>query len=263
MAVDTQEISDRGQRILDELSRAGTVRVDDLVVLLGASPMTVRRELAVLEGQGRLRRTRGGAIPVQPLFYEPFRHDSTFQEQIEQFADEKRRIAAAAAELIEAEQTIAVTAGTTTTQVTRSIPHKPGITVVTNTVNVAMELSNRTDLNVYVTGGFLHGGWFSLVGGAAMNSMQQVFVDKIFIGVNGIDAARGLTTYHPEEASMDRVMIHQARQKIVVADHGKLGIVTNYLVCPAIEVHLIITDTGATDAMVAPFLDLGIEVRRV
>ncbi len=83
-------------------SATGTVRVDDLVVLLGASPMTVRRELAVLEGQGRLRRTRGGAIPVQPLFYEPFRHDSTFQEQIEQFADEKRRIAAAAAELIDA-----------------------------------------------------------------------------------------------------------------------------------------------------------------
>jgi DeoR family transcriptional regulator, aga operon transcriptional repressor len=263
MPVDQQELSKRGQQILDELFREGSVKVDHLVTLLSASPVTIRRELALLARQGRLRRTRGGAIPVEALFYEPFRHDSTFQEQIDQFAEEKRRIAVAAAELIDAGQIIALTAGTTATLVTRSIPYKQGITVVTNTVNMAMELHNRSDLNVFVTGGFLHGGWFSLVGSAAMQTMQQIFVDKIFIGVNAIDAGRGITTYHPEEASIDRVMIQQAKQKIVVADHSKLGLVANYVVCPAEQIDMIITDTGAANAAIAPFLELGIEVRRV
>ncbi|MCX6624360.1 MAG: DeoR/GlpR family DNA-binding transcription regulator [Acidobacteria bacterium] len=263
MATDTEAISERGQKILDELFRNGNVKVEDLAAALGISPITVRRELAQLARQGRLRRTRGGALPVEPLFYEPFRHDSTFQEQIDQCAEEKRRIAAAAGELIEENQMIALTAGTTTTLVSRSIPHNLGITVVTNTINMAMELSNRSDLNVFVTGGFLHRGWFSLVGAAAVEAMRQVFVDNIFIGVNAIDASAGITAFHPDEAAIDRIMVGQARRKIVVADHNKLGLVTNYVVCPASEIDLIITDTGATDDIVEPFLNLGIEVRRV
>jgi DeoR family transcriptional regulator, aga operon transcriptional repressor len=260
---DANSITERRQRVLDELRRAGSTTVERLASVLETSPVTVRRELAQLASQGLLRRTRGGAIPVEPLFYEPFRHDSSFQEQIELHAEEKRRIAAAAAELIDGGQMIAFTAGTTSTLVSRSIPHREGITVVTNTVNMAMELSNRTDLNVFVTGGFLHEGWFSLVGEAAIEAMRRIFVDKIFIGVNGIDAAAGITTYHPEESAIDRVMIGQAKQRIVVADCSKLGLVTNYAVCPANEVHMIITDTGATNAAIAPFVELGIKVRRV
>ncbi len=263
MATDTEAISERGQRILDVLIRSGNVKVEDLAAALEISPITVRRELAQLARQGRLRRTRGGALPVEPLFYEPFRHDSTFQEQIDQCAEEKRRIAVAAGELIEENQMVALTAGTTTTLVSRSIPRKPGITVVTNTINMAMELSNRPDVNVFVTGGFLHRGWFSLVGTAAMETMQKVFVDKIFIGVNAIEAAAGITTFNPDEAAIDRMMIGQARMKIVVADHNKLGLVTNYVVCPASEIDMIITDSRATDDIVEPFLNLGIEVRRV
>lgn len=253
----------RAQLILETLLHAGSVSVEELMARFQVSAATVRRDLMELEQRGRLRRTHGGAMPVEPLLYEPFRHDSSFHEQIERFTQEKRRIGLAAAALIRDGETISLTAGTTTTQVTRSLRPRSNVTVVTNTVNVAMELSQRDDVQVMVTGGFLRGGWFSLVGSTAAHTLSQIFVDKVFIGVNGIDAGKGLTAFHPEEAAVNRVMIQQAKQKIVVVDHSKLGVVVTSLICPATDVDLLITDTGATDEQIAPFEKLGIQVQRV
>lgn len=253
----------RAERIMRELQRAGSISVEQLCVLLDVSGATVRRDLQEMEGQGLLRRTHGGALLIEPLFYEPFRHDSSFQEQIERRADEKRRIAVAAAEMVKDGDTIALTAGTTTTEVVRSIRNSHGVTVVTSTVNVAMELSKRRDIEVFVTGGFLRGDWFSLVGSAASQAMSQINVDKVFLGVNGIHAQKGLTSGNNGEAAINRVMVNQAKQRIVVADNSKLGAVATYRFCGTEEIHLLITDTGATDAAIEPFEALGIEVRRV
>lgn len=96
-------------------------------------------------------------------FYEPFRSDLSFQEQIESHTEEKRRIARAAALLVNDGDVVAMTAGTTTTETVRCLPVNRRLTVVTNTVNIAMELSKRKDLEVFVTGGSLRGTWFSLV----------------------------------------------------------------------------------------------------
>jgi len=137
--------------ILRELQQAGSVSVEKLRELLEVSMATVRRDLQDLEMRGLLRRTHGGALAIEPLFYEPFRHDRSFQDQVGRYADEKRRIAHAAAELVMTGETIALTAGTTTTEVVRNLRTQNGITVVTNTVNVAMELSNRKDIDVFVT----------------------------------------------------------------------------------------------------------------
>jgi DeoR family transcriptional regulator of aga operon len=145
----------------------------------------------------------------------------------------------------------------------RSLPSLGGITVVTNTVNVAMELSKRKDVHVFVTGGHLRGDWFSLVGSEAVSNMSRVFVDILFIGVNGINAQQGLTCINSDEVEINRSMVRQAKRKIAVADHSKLGVVTKWLICPTTDVELLITDKGATDKMIAPFLDQKIEVRRV
>src|SRR3954468_20872438 len=106
-------LTEREQKILEVLTREGTVTVPTLCDALKISPATARRELQSLEDKGRLRRTHGGAIPVEPLLYEGFRHDSTFKEQIGRHAEEKRRIATAAAEMIGEGETIALTSGTT------------------------------------------------------------------------------------------------------------------------------------------------------
>jgi DeoR/GlpR family transcriptional regulator of sugar metabolism len=178
--------SSRETVILRELQQAGSVSVEKLREMLEVSMATVRRDLQDLEMRGLLRRTHGGAVAIEPLFYEPFRHDRSFQDQVGRYADEKRRIAHAAAELVMTGETIALTAGTTTTEVVRSLRTQNGITVVTNTVNIAMELSNRKDIDVFVTGGHLRGDWFSMVGPAAMHAMSRIFVDTLFVGVNGI-----------------------------------------------------------------------------
>ena len=255
--------SNRNSFILRELRQAGSISVEDLRDKLNVSLATVRRDLQELEHRGLLRRTHGGAIPIEPMIYEAFRHDRSFQDQVDRFAEEKRRIAMAAADLISPGDTIALTAGTTTTEVARNLHAIGGITVVTNTVNVAMELCKRKDVHVFVTGGHLRGDWFSLVGLEAVANMSKVYVDLLFIGVNGLDAQKGLTCINGDEAEINRSMVQQAKRKIAVTDHSKLGVVTRWVICPTESIEMLITDSGATDKMIAPYLEKKIEVRRV
>src|SRR5690349_12333497 len=252
----------RAELILQELLRNGEVAVDDLARQLKVSEATIRRDLTELERQGLLLRSHGGAVPVAPMLYEPFRHLSSFQEQQEKCAAEKRRIGLLAAGLIADGEIIAIGAGTTTTQVARSIRHRKGITVLTNALNVAMELSHLADIKVCMTGGNLSGDWFALVGDVAQRNVSEIFVDKVFIGVDGIHPEHGLTTNYPDQAAIHRAMMRQARQRIVVADHRKIGTVGTALICPLADVNILITDKGVSDEAIAPFIAKGIEVHR-
>lgn len=253
----------RMNKILTSLQLTGSVSVEELSAQLRVTVVTIRKDLDALEGQGRLRRTHGGAVSMEPLFYEPFRNDRSFQAQVEKFADEKRRIGRAAAALINEGETIALTPGTTTTQVIRGLPLNQKITVVTSTVNVAMELSKRKDLNVFVTGGHLHGDWFSLIGPTAVHSLSQVVIHTLFIGADGIDAKSGPTCYSPEEASVNSAMVRHARRRIAVVDHTKFGKIAGWRICQTSDLDLLITDSGVTDAMLGPFEKMNVQVSRV
>lgn len=263
MAGKNDNLIARQEYIIRRIQETGAVTVEELCSRLGASIATIRRDLEDLESRTLLRRTRGGAVSIEPFFYEPFRHDASFQDKVSSFAEEKRRIAIAAAELVQTGQTIALSGGTTTTEVVRSLKMLSGITIITNTVNVAMELSNRKDIEVIVTGGHLRGSWFTLVGPLATASADMVFADIMFLGVDGIDPKQGLTCTNPSEAEVLRSLARHSKMKIVVADHSKLGATSKYLLCPTSEVDRVITDSGATPAMIAPFEKLGIQVTRV
>jgi len=263
MAPKTDNLVARHEYILRRLQETGGVEVDELCNTLGASVATIRRDLEDLESRSLLRRTRGGAVPIGPLFYEPFRHDNSFQDKINSFAEEKRRIAQAASGLVSTGQTVALSGGTTTTEVVRCLRVLTGISIITNTVNVAMELSNRKDIEVIVTGGHLRGNWFTLVGPLATAAAEMLFSDIMFIGVDGIDAKKGLTCTNPSEAEVLRKLVQHAKMKVVVADHSKLGSVSKYLLCPIKEIDRLITDTGASASAIAPFEKLGIDVIRV
>ncbi len=254
----------RVERILRELRRKGSVSLEELVKELHTSPASVRRDLAKLEIKGLVRRTPGGATLVEPLLYEPFRYDSLFQNREQHRVAEKRRIGLAAAELIEENETVGFTAGTTTTHVARSLRDRHNIRVITNAVNIAMELSNCEGLRTFVTGGFVQwAGSFSLIGHAALSFLNDIYMDKVFVSACGIDVVRGVTVIESEEALTFRAMIHQAKKVIVVADSSKLGAVTAALVCPISDIDVLITDTGASDKTVASFTERGVEVRRV
>lgn len=262
MPTKTGNLIARHEHILRRLQETGSVSIDDLCTTLDASVATIRRDLDDLENRSLLRRTRGGAVPLGPLFYEPFRHDTSFQDKVSSFAEEKRRIAMAAAALVQPGQTIALSGGTTTTEVVRSLRGLSDITIITNTVNVAMELSNRKDIDVIVTGGHLRGNWFTLIGPLANAAAEMLFADIMFIGVDGIDAKQGLTCTNSAEAEVLRNLVHHSKTKVVVADHSKLGIASKFLLCPTREIDKLITDTGASDAAVSGFKKLGITVTR-
>jgi DeoR/GlpR family transcriptional regulator of sugar metabolism len=126
-----------------------------------------------------------------------------------------------------------------------------------------MELSNRKDIEVIVTGGHLRGNWFTLVGPLATAAAEMLFSDIMFIGVDGIDAKQGLTCTNSSEAEVLRKLVQNAKMKVVVADHSKLGSVSKYLLCPTKGIDRLITDTGAAPSLIAPFEKVGIDVTRV
>jgi len=249
--------------ILTALQKSGSVSVEGLSKDLEVSLVTIRRDLDGLERQGLLRRTHGGAVSIEPLFYEPFRNDRSFQAQVERFAEEKRRIGRAAASLIEDGEIIALTPGTTTTEVIRGLPLNHKITVVTSTVNVAMELSKRKDLDIFVTGGHLRGEWFSLVGLTAAQSLSHLLIHMLFIGADGIDPKWGVSCYIADEAQINSAMVKHAQRKIAVVDHSKFGKIAGWRICPTSDLDILITDSGATDEMIAPFEKAQVKVMRV
>jgi DeoR family transcriptional regulator, aga operon transcriptional repressor len=267
-AKDSQDASPGKQQlrfdaILKRLRQEGTVTVELLSAELGASMVTIRRDLDRLEHDGLLQRTHGGAVSIEPLFYEPFKNDRSFQAHLEKFSEEKRRIGRAAAALIEKGDTIALTPGTTTLEVIRGLPLNQNITIVTNTVNIAMELSKRKDLDVFVTGGHLRGDWFSLVGPTAIQSLQSMLIHTLFIGADGIDGAWGASCLSSDEANLNSAMVKLSRRRIAVVDHSKFGKVAGWRICHTSDLHMLITDTKATDEMIEPFQRAGVNVMRV
>jgi DeoR family transcriptional regulator, aga operon transcriptional repressor len=251
----------RADRIIKALLRAGDISVQELVEQVGTSAPSIRRDLARLEKRGLVLRTHGGATLVEPLLYEPFRHDTSFQARELRSADEKRRIGLAAAELIGEHETIGLTAGTTTTQVGRSLRHRRGVSVITNALNIGMELCNQPAIKTMLTGGTLAWAWtFALAGQPALNFLRDVYLDKAFIGVTGFDLERGVTTLESEEAAVSLAMIRNAKHVIVVSDSKKIGTVSPALICPLSAIHTLVTDTGIPQEIHEQLLARGIEV---
>lgn len=257
----SQTTDHRANQILRILLHQGSASVEDLIQALNTSAPNIRRDLARLERRGLVCRTHGGAELFGPQLYQPFRFDADFQTRQERFVREKRRIALAAADLIREHETIAFTAGTTTTQVARNIRHRKNLRVVTNAINIGIELCNQPDLKVTLTGGFVQWAWsFSLIGPAAVQSLSEINVDRAFIGVTGMDSLRGATAIESDEAVVFRAMARQAKQVIVVADSSKIGMVSPALICPVNEVHLVITDSGVSEDSAQELRASGVEV---
>src|SRR3954452_15437058 len=120
-------LSLRSERIVKFLLRTGSATIEEILAVAGSSPPSIRRDLARLEARGLIRRTHGGATLVEPLLYEPFRYDRSFQAREQRYAGEKRRIGLAAAELVLPHETIGLTAGTTATHIGRSLRHREHI----------------------------------------------------------------------------------------------------------------------------------------
>ena len=254
-------INHRSEQIIKLLLSNGTATTEEILAVTGSSAASIRRDLARLEHRGRIRRTHGGATLVEPLLYEPFRYDSSFLAREQRFASEKRRIGLAGAELVQADQTVGLTAGTTSTHVGRSLRHRERIQVVTNAINIGMELCNQPGIRTYLTGGVVPWAWsFSLTGNAALAFLDDIYINLFFMSITGLDVERGATTLETDEAMVYRKMIKRSKEVIVVADSSKLGVVSPAFICASSEIHTLITNAEASADALAPFERQGIRV---
>lgn len=251
----------RAKEILKLLLRHGKTSVDDLTSALSASPASIRRDLARLEERGLVHRTHGGAMLTSASMYEPFRFDASFHVREDRFAAEKQRIAHAAAALVKEHDTIGLSAGTTTTLLAKQLIHRRNVDVITNAVNIGMELSSTISVHTTLTGGAMRwAGAFSLVGPAAVETLNMFVMDRLFLGVTGLHPEMGATMIEPEEAAISRVMVKQAREVIVVADSSKMGMVSPAVICVPRDIDQLITDDGIDPETAAALEAAGIRV---
>jgi DeoR family transcriptional regulator of aga operon len=240
--------------ILERLSNNGSVNVVEIARALSVSPATIRRDLRLLESQRLLGRTHGGAVPQGVLYELPLRYKTARHQE------EKLRIAREAASRVVDGSAVGLTGGTTTTEVARGLVERQRLTVVTNALNIASELAVRPNLKLVVTGGVARAESYELVGPLAETSLEELNLDMVFVGVDGIEARSGLTTHHEIEARTNRALIDRARYVTVVADSSKIGTVAFARICELARVDELITDDGAARDAVAAIQDAGVRV---
>ena len=248
---------ERLQLIVSRARAEGRVDVATLATELEVTQETVRKDLTSLERQGLLRRVHGGAMPVERLGFEP-----AGGQRAERFREEKERIAQAALGELPPEGAILLDAGTTTARIAEMLPPDRELTVVTNSLPIALSLSVRPNLQVLVTGGRVRSRTLAGVGDWAASALGSVRVDIAFLGANGVSVAHGLTTPDQAEAGAKRAMIRAARRAVVVADHSKLGADYFARFGELQDVDALITDSGADEDLVADFEARGLTVVR-
>ncbi len=229
----------RRERIQDYLAVHQIARIADLCALLDTSEATIRRDLERLEMEGILERTHGGAIVNQRLTAEP-----EYLQRVQKNPDEKRQIGALAASLIEDDNIVFINSGTTTTQVIHHIRADAGISVFTNNLNAALELG-EAGFQHHLLGGEYQPRSKSTAGRFAIDNLRQVYADKVIIGVDGISLKHGCTVPTNAEAEVVRTMIERTKGKvIIVADHSKWGVVSNFQIASIDEIDQLVTDEG-------------------
>jgi DeoR family transcriptional regulator, aga operon transcriptional repressor len=246
---------ERRRLIVGALNRDGRVLVGQLAKQFHTSQVTIRKDLDVLEEQGSIHRTHGGALPAR----ESTLDDPTLREKEKLRRKEKLQIAAAAVRMVKEGQVVILDSGTTTTAIAHALRRFDNLTIITNAVNIAAELS-RSSLEVILTGGTLRKNSFSLVGPIADETLRHLNADILFLGVDGFDVRHGLTTPNLLEAKVNRAMMDVARTTVVVCDSSKFGRCSLSAIAPTSAVHRLITDGNVSRADLAALKKAGIQV---
>jgi DeoR family fructose operon transcriptional repressor len=231
---------ERQQLIVLRAHEAGRVKVAELADDLGVATETIRRDLAVLESQGLLQRVHGGAIPAgRMVAFEP---EVTARAQT--MAEEKRRIAKAALAELPDGGVIFIEAGSTAAVFAELLPLDRELTVVTNSLPIALALARHPTRTVLTVGGRVRRLSMAEVDDWALRGIAGARVDVAFVGTNGVSARYGLTTPDIAEAAVKRAVLGVGSRTILLADHSKVGAVSLCRYGEPRELDLLITDSG-------------------
>jgi DeoR family transcriptional regulator, fructose operon transcriptional repressor len=234
--------AERRARISDLLHEQRAVRVSSLSEDLRVSEMTIRRDLERLEGEGMLVRTHGGAVLRRHMAEEPL-----YLDNVAANAEQKLRIAQAAAALIQPGETVFLSSGTTAAQVLRHVDPSIEARVVTHNVGALGE-AQGLGVELILVGGRYRPRANAVDGTIAVEQVNRFRAGRMLLGVDGFDMTEGLTTPTLGIASIERAMIDQTRGEVIVlADRSKIGVVADVVICHFDRVDAVLMDDGVDE----------------
>lgn len=241
----------RRELILDAVRSGRSAQVVELAQRFSVSEMTVRRDLARLAREGKLKRVHGGAVRD--------RGEPPFAAIAVERLAEKRLIGHAAAGLVADGQTIMVDIGTTTLQLARQL-HGRRLTVITSNLAVVEELLPDPEIELVVLGGVVRRNYRSLVGVLAEDALRQLSADIAFLGASGIREDLSVMDTTMVEVPIKRAMLASADQAVLLADAAKFRMSGSVRVCGADELDTVVTDAGRAEPTVLELAQVGVEV---
>lgn len=237
--------AERFQRIRALLTTLQRVSTDRIVAELDVSRETVRRDLLELEALGELKRVHGGAVKLDD--------EPPIAERAQTRVKHKRALARAAASLISSGQTLLLDAGSTTAILAEELAKLSGLTVITNSFDVALRLNGAGTLaertnEVIVLGGSLGDRLPATFGESTIAEIHRYHADLALLSPVGVDARYGATSFDPREAEVARAMVANAAHTVILADYSKIGVRSRVSYCPAERIDRLITNARDGDA---------------
>ena len=257
MAESKLKIDVRRNKILEQLRSDGKVSVARLAADLGATPVTIRNDLTALERDGYLVRMQGGAVIAH-------RSENQFICQPEDAANpRKQALAEEVARMVCDGETIFFNSGTTTHHIARALKGKKHLNIVTNSLAIAMELGNTATFQVLLLGGNINASYGFTSGGDALEQLGKYRADWAILSVDGVSAQDGITTYHPEETPIDRLMMANAHRRLIAATGNKIGRAGFSRICDSDESIQLITDNTCDPEAFHALRELGVQTAQV
>lgn len=250
-------VAERHQKIVELVNQKESIRVSELSKLFSVTEETIRRDLEKLESENKLRRSHGGAVSVR----EDSQEIPYFKREITN-VEEKKEIAAEAVKKVEPGDRIVLDASSTTWYMAKILPDMP-LTVLTNSIKVAVELSSKKKITVISTGGMLLSRSLSYVGPLAERSLDTYHVNKAFVSCKGLHLQHGISESNELQARIKEKMIHIADEVYLMIDHSKLGVQALTHVSPIGQIDHVIVDSGVDPFGVRQLGESGLEVTQV
>jgi DeoR/GlpR family transcriptional regulator of sugar metabolism len=232
---------ERRAAILQELKIHPEITVNELSIFFSVSEVTIRKDLNELKKRNLLTRVRGGAIRLPDA---SMGGDLEIKDKQLFNYKEKRAIGKLAASLINDNETIMLDSGTTTLEIARNLQRFRNLTIVTNAINIAIELSNYKRFTVILLGGHLRDSSLSIVGPLAESTLKIFYCDKLFLGVDSFNLEKGVSTPNIEEANINQTMMSMSKETIAVFDASKFNKRSFTFIAPVEKIDTVVTDEG-------------------
>jgi DeoR family transcriptional regulator, fructose operon transcriptional repressor len=247
---------ERRFRIREILSTRRTITASELCDALAVTAATIRRDLAVLEGEGVLVRSHGGAVSqMSSTKFQPS-YDSLARSN----SEEKKAVARAAEGLILNGDTVFLEGSTTVYELAGLLQNRTRLTVVTNSPAIVCQLQHSSGVNVLCTGGDLQKDTFYFSGEWAQRVLSEIRLDKAVLGVSAIDPEYGVSTANHAEAQIKKMIVRAAKVCIALADHSKFGKQSFAYVGPVTDINILVTDSGTPASDIRQLRESGVEV---